>query len=173
MAQYGLLLPDRGCDIWMLLVRLAPTSPLRAFSIAAENDMDPICTLISQYTLSVSMSTLTELDASRMGAVYLQRLFILHINRTNALKKILSKGIKGHRPIYPCTLELQEALKEKWLAASAILLAGDELQDAQPTTLISTFTPISEQAKCRQCRENVQTRTAEIVQDWMVVRRTI
>ena len=135
--------------------------------------MDSVCTIISQQTLSVPINTLTEEDAVTMGALYLRRLFFLHAGRSTALKKIIGQGLKLHRPTQSCTAEEQETLRVNWHAVAAGILTREELQDWQAASLVSTFGPLTGQTKCAICRESIQNRVSEIVQDWMTVRRTI
>jgi len=173
LEKYGVPALTPNHEIWATLLRHAPSAPLRVYVLAACYAMDSVCILASQYTLEVSLGTVTEADALTMGAIYLRRLFFLHLGRVEALKRVIKAPPEGH-PIAPnCSLDAQRAIVRGWRMATASVMLADLPQNTSTNTLITTFGPLKSGSMCMKCKDLVQLRMTAMVQAWAEVKRTI
>ena len=108
----------------------APVVPLELYTLAASYDLFDLAAIASQYLHSLSLASLTDDMAIRMGAVYLKRLFFMHYGRVEALKRILLAPPLSHSPTLQCDFTDQKKLTRAWALASASLAwdarAGEE-----------------------------------------------
>ncbi|KAG8878323.1 hypothetical protein FRB97_002619, partial [Tulasnella sp. 331] len=116
LDKYGIPAPDERSEIWPLMAEQAKGHPnaTRAFSIAASHNMDTTCVQISPFTLSTSLRTLSEEDATLMGPLYLRRLMRFHMQRQSALKSVIEAPPEGHPPTADCSDANQMDVKQKW-----------------------------------------------------------
>lgn len=135
--------------------------------------MDSVCTLASQYTLTTPLSHVTETVAVTTGPSYLRRLVFLHLGRTEALKRILRRQPVPHDATPSCGEAGRKWLSTAWLAASAEIALQENPQAVSAGTLISTFGPIGSGTTCPHCKEILRERIATMLQEWVVVKRTI
>ncbi len=87
LAPHVLITPDN--HLFRLLYSHAPHHPIEAYMLAAHHHLDELAVLVSGHLLSFKLDSLTDEMAVRMGARYLKRLFLLHLNRMQRLKEIL------------------------------------------------------------------------------------
>ncbi|EDR10028.1 uncharacterized protein LACBIDRAFT_317919 [Laccaria bicolor S238N-H82] len=81
--------------------------------------LDDLAVNASSHLLSYSISTLSDELAERMGAVYLKRLLLLHLECFNTLKKILLRPLNPHPPTKDCDFHDQKRLSQVWALAIA------------------------------------------------------
>lgn len=105
----------------ILLLSFAPLFPLDLYTLAAQFDLYDLAVSTSPHLLSIDLSTVTDEMAGRIGSVYLKRLFILHFERTHALKRALIPPPLPHPPTASCDFTSQKALTRAWALASAYL----------------------------------------------------
>ena len=76
----------------------------------------------SPHLLAFSLATITDKQAERIGAIYLKKLLLLHLERGVALKKILLVPPHPHSPSKECGFDEQKKLTRAWAFASAYLV---------------------------------------------------
>jgi hypothetical protein len=122
--------------LYNLLLSHAPFSPMGLYSLAAHHSLDALAVNASSHLLSYSICTLSDELAERIGAVYLKRLFLLHLERFNTLKKILLRPPDPHSPTRDCDFHDQKRLTRAWALAIAYLAC-----DAKPGLWKVFFAP--------------------------------
>jgi hypothetical protein len=110
--------------LYNLLLSHAPSSPMGLYSLAAHHSLDALAINSSSHLLSYSMCTLSDELAERIGAVYLKRLLLLHLERFNTLKEILLRPPNPHPPTKDCDFHDQKRLTRAW-ALAIVYLACD------------------------------------------------
>ncbi|KAG8892890.1 hypothetical protein FRC01_013898, partial [Tulasnella sp. 417] len=139
--RYGLHIIGAGdpSGIGALILKHAQSAPIRAYSLAASQGMEDICIASSEFTFQVTMDTVSEVDALRMGAVYLWRLFMLHANVLDTLKKMLSLLPAFHEPNGSCTSKDQQNLVIAWREAAGSIICKPAPQRTTTDDLIIVF----------------------------------
>lgn len=173
LPKYGLPIPDPSNEIWTVLLRQVEVDPLRVYSVGAAHAIDTVCTQSSEHTLSTHLSNVTEANAMAMGAIYLRRLFFLHLGRMEALKRIAGSPPEIHPPTPACSEATQRAIQKAWKAALADLLLVEMPQAIPVSSIISAFGPVANSTQCLACKEKVQDRIASVVEEWGNVKRII
>jgi hypothetical protein len=107
--------------LFNLLLSHAPLSPLELYALAAHYDLYDLAVSTSSHLLSLSLSSVTDELAERMGPLYLKRLFFLHFGRAEALKRLLLAPPHPHPPTPQCDFSEQKKLTRAWALASAYL----------------------------------------------------
>ncbi|OJT09044.1 hypothetical protein TRAPUB_69 [Trametes pubescens] len=120
--------------LYSLILSQAPVQPINAYALAAAHDLYDLAVPVSSHLLSFVLHTLTDEAATRIGPVYLKRLFFLHLGRLEALKRLLLPPPHPHSPTADCDFTEQKKLTRAWALASAYLA-----WDARPGTRISGF----------------------------------
>lgn len=124
MPEYGLdprtfITPAR--PLFGLLLAQAPVFPLESYALAARYELEDLAVSSSSHLLSMSLSSLSDEMACRIGPLYLKRLFFLHFGRCEALKRVLLSPPHPH-PVTPdCDLSEQKRLTRAWALAGAYL----------------------------------------------------
>ncbi|KAG8877744.1 hypothetical protein FRB98_006561 [Tulasnella sp. 332] len=193
--KYGIPVPGMDADVWTILLHHSQTQPLWAYATAAQHGMDSVCVPASRNTLAVSLSTLGEAEAQLMGAIYLRRLFFLHVGRriarsyalpwisssSSSLTSRLSKPTvqrviitppQTHPPTQTCSPDKQTAISNAWAIAVADVVTRPLAPGASVATLLEAFRPL-ELTACDICKGNIRTRLSEIVQHWLNIKSTI
>lgn len=107
--------------LYSLLLSHAPINPLDLYALAAFHNIHPLAVATSSHLLSYSLQTISDSQADRMGAMYLKRLMMLHVERFTALKTILLKPPHPHAPTRKCGFIEQRKLTRAWALVSAHL----------------------------------------------------
>ena len=115
------VLMARDAPMFLAILIRAPAEPLACYSLAAHAEIEELAIMASPYTLSLSLSEVTDEDAIRIGPCYLKRLFFLHFGRTEALKRILLQPPHPHPPTPWCDFTEQKKLVRAWALATAYL----------------------------------------------------
>lgn len=124
--------------LYNLLLSHAPFSPMGLYSLAAHHSLDDLAVSSSSHLLSYSICTLSDELAERIGAVYLKRLFLLHLDRLTTLKEILLRPPNTHPPpTKDCDSHDQKRLTRAWALAIAYLAC-----DAKPGYLDVVLRPL-------------------------------
>ncbi|KAG9048306.1 hypothetical protein FS837_000305 [Tulasnella sp. UAMH 9824] len=173
--RYGLKIIPAGdpSGIGALIRKHAPAAPIRAYSLAASQGMEDVCVASSEFSLQVTMDTVSEVDALRMGAIYLWRLFMLHHNVLETLKKLMALLPRLHEPDEDCTSRDQHKLVLAWREAAGSIICKPATQRTTTDDLINAFGPIRSSTRCPRCRECCQQRTKAMLQEWATIKRTI
>ncbi|EKM77254.1 hypothetical protein AGABI1DRAFT_93622 [Agaricus bisporus var. burnettii JB137-S8] len=155
-----------------LLLIYAPLYPLHLYSLAARHELEDLAVSSSSHLLSFPLLTLPDEMAIRMGAIYLKRLFCLHLSRMTALKEILLVSPHPHPPTKDCDFTEQKALTRAWALVSAYL-AWDARADLSTASLRTAFEPLIEKLSCELCRSELRKRIKEVISQWAAVKPTI
>ncbi|KDQ64281.1 hypothetical protein JAAARDRAFT_27906 [Jaapia argillacea MUCL 33604] len=150
----------------------APTNPIELYIFAASHSLHDLAVMTSPHLLSFSLPTLTDEMATRMGPVYLKRLFFLHLGRSDALKRLLLPPPHPHAPTPWCDYVEQKKLTRAWALAAAYL-AWDARPDLSVPTMESALSPLGDQLSCDQCRHALTERIRNLTLQWSSVKRTI
>ena len=128
MPKYGIdprlhLAPSTA--LFSLILARAPIAALEAYALAAEHGAYELAVGVSPHLLSCDLSNVTEPLARRIGPVYLRRLFALHMDRVNTLKRLLLPAPLPHGESTPgskgCDAEKRKNLARAWDLAAAYL----------------------------------------------------
>lgn len=172
-VKYKVPLPDADADIWSLVLRHAFSHPIEAYSLAAQHSMDALCVKISPCTLSISLDAVSEADALNMGALYLRRLFNLHLGRRDALKRVIEAPPAGHcTTAHRGTVE-QDRVTTAWELAVADIVLMPMLHNMQEWQLKGGFSAVVGARSCTLCAESVRARVAEVLKSWSAIKMTI
>ena len=147
----------------------APTSPLELYSLAASLDLYHLAVTASAHLLSLSPPLLSDECAVRMGPIYLKRLFVLHLGRTDTLKRLLLVPPRTHTPTGDCDYSEQKRVTRAWALASAYLLL-DARADMGVGTIEAALLPLAGHAGCSMCKATLVERIKEVVLQWSSVK---
>ena len=124
MPLYGLA-PNAiilsGSPMHDLLLAHGVLRPLDIYALAAHHDIPSLAEKVSSHLLGFSLSNISDEMAGRIGALYLRRLFMLHANRLDELKKILPKPPYMHPATEHCSFESQGKLARAWAMGTTYL----------------------------------------------------
>ncbi|KAH7924514.1 hypothetical protein BV22DRAFT_501686 [Leucogyrophana mollusca] len=155
-----------------LVLAHAPLHPIDAYVLAAKYDLHDLAVPVSSHLLSFDLSSITDEMAKQIGSHYLKRLFLLHYERVEGLKRIIMPPPNSHPPTPTCTSTDQGKLATAWTLATASLVWSSSV-DLTTTTIKSTIGPIENEIHCPICREALNNRTQALVTQWTKVQRTI
>lgn len=163
---------DRS-DIPSALMRYVSESPLRVYALAAENGLDSVCVLASQYTLDVTLDQVSEGDALTMGPLYLRRLCFLHVNRLETLRRLVTEPPDAHPKIPSCSMELQQGVRDAWMTAVGEIMKKATAHNTAASALKAALEPCEAASPCWECKKQVEVRIADVMDRWGPVKRTI
>ncbi|KAI0073318.1 hypothetical protein K474DRAFT_1603561 [Panus rudis PR-1116 ss-1] len=75
---------------------------IEIYMTAAAHDIFSLAQVVSPHLLSFQLPTLTDDMATRMGPIYLKRLFSLHMIQSRTLLQLTSVPPEGHMPTVNC-----------------------------------------------------------------------
>jgi hypothetical protein len=177
-----------SAPLYCLLLSYAPLYPIELYSVASSLDLYELASATSSHLLSYSLPNLTDAMAERIGAVYLKRLFMLHIGRCEALKNALLPPPRAHPPTDHCDLTDQKKLTRAWALAAAYLaweirpgkptfkLLGtqpDELNnklDLSTSAIESALKPLGDHLTCKLCKDTLVERVKSIIYQWSIIK---
>ncbi|KAF8152567.1 hypothetical protein B0H34DRAFT_121070 [Crassisporium funariophilum] len=158
--------------LYSLLLSHAPLHPLEVYALGGHHNLSALCTNTSAHLLSCNLSTIGDGMAERMGAIFLKRLLLLHVERFAKLRDILLPPPHPHAPTRDCGFEDQKGLKRAWALVSAYL-AWDARPDLSTHSMQSALEPLMEHLTCTRCRDALKNRMRDVITQWASVQRTI
>lgn len=158
-----------GSPLSNALLAHAPTRPLDLYALAAYYGLHELAVSTSPHLLSFSLPSLTDEMASRIGPIYLKKLFFLHLGRTDALKRLLLPPPHPHAPTSSCDFVEQKKLTRAWALASAYL-TWDARPDMSASTIESSLHPLADHLSCEVCKQSLRERIRDLVVQWSVVK---
>ncbi|THH05708.1 hypothetical protein EW145_g4600 [Phellinidium pouzarii] len=161
-----------GTPLSTTLLSYAPTNPLELYAIASAYGLHEIAVSTSPHLLSYSLPSITDDMATRIGAVYLKKLFFLHLGRIEALKRLILTPPHPHAPTPTCDFVEQKKLTRAWALASAYI-TWDVRPDMSASTIESALCPLVDHLSCDVCKVVLRDRIKDVVVQWSVVKRTI
>ncbi|KAI0645460.1 hypothetical protein C8Q79DRAFT_1104060 [Trametes meyenii] len=181
-----------------LILSHAPYRPIETYALVGHYQLDELAVAISGHLLSFDLSTVTDALATRMGPVYLKRLFLLHQVRIHALKEIILRPPGGHAQAPGCSDAEQAKLTRAWALATAQLVwdatpskaypdfepfcwpqaensrtASLSIVGISPNSLRALLEPIADTLACEACKNMLRQRVQEVVYSWSQVTPTI
>jgi len=177
LEKYGLSqqeLVHPSSQLYTALLGFAVKHPLEVYTLAAQHRLHDLAVLASQYTLSVSLSTLTDQQSLDMGSLYLKWLFFLHLGRAEALKRILVTPFEPHPSNQgTCDAEDQKALNRAWGLVTAYVLSTSGIQSVSIGMLKSTYGPLGSSVRCVRCKGLLEDQLQRVIHNWSMVKCTI
>ncbi|KAH8118804.1 hypothetical protein DFH11DRAFT_1723647 [Phellopilus nigrolimitatus] len=161
-----------GSPLSSTLLSYAPTQPIELYALASTYGLHDIAVSTSPHLLSFALPTLTDDMAVKIGAIYLKKLFFLHLGRTDALKRLILSPPHPHAPTPTCDFVEQKKLTRAWALATAYL-TWDARPDMSAGTIESALCPLADHLSCDLCRTVLRERIRDLVVQWSVVKRTI
>ncbi|KAI0050151.1 hypothetical protein FA95DRAFT_1487903, partial [Auriscalpium vulgare] len=158
-----------GAPLYEVAVSVASSSPIRFYTLAAALDAYPLAVAVSSRLLSFPLDRITDNVASEIGAVYLKRLFFLHLGRTAALKRLLETPLRSHEPSLVCDAREHKKLARAWSLASAYLM-WDSKADVTSTAIETTIGSLATHLTCSQCSVILRDRTTDLVMEWSKIK---
>ncbi|KAJ1308695.1 hypothetical protein OPQ81_004386 [Rhizoctonia solani] len=157
-------------ELFLLLIQAAASDPLPMYALAAQYSLEQLAVSISPFTLSITLSDITDEMAQQMGPIYLKRLFFLHLGRTDALKRLLLPPPTPHPPTagFECDVDAQKALARAWALACAYVVV-----EGRPDSLAASLVPLGAHLRCTLCRRSMEERVNSLVSGWNAVKCTI
>jgi hypothetical protein len=175
LPKYGLPLHTHlapQAPLTAALLAHASTSPIDVYTLAAQYDLYHLAAAVSPQLLSFPLPSLTDDQCTRMGPIYLKRLFFLHLGRTDALKRLLLTPPRQHAPTAGCDATSQKSVTRAWALASAYLVL-EARPDMGVGTVEAALGSLCERVGCGECRQGLVERVGEVVGMWGGVRSTI
>ncbi|TCD60287.1 hypothetical protein EIP91_010421 [Steccherinum ochraceum] len=112
----------RDMPLYNHIVAKMPRGAIEVFLVAAENDLDALAVTASAHLLSLSLPSITEEMAGRMGPLYLNRLVALQMDRMGYLKQLLAEVPEPHDDTAYCGPAERGQLSRAWaLVASGLM----------------------------------------------------
>lgn len=150
----------------------APTRPIESYALAAQYNLEDAAVAISAHLLSFALPLLSDEIAAQIAPLYLKRLFLLHAERTDALKRMLLQPPRPHNPNNNCGPVRQRAVTRAWALSSAQLL-WEIRPDLSAASLQAALRPLENDISCYFCKQNLRERISQLVSEWASVKRTI
>ncbi|KAF7980663.1 hypothetical protein HWV62_37081 [Athelia sp. TMB] len=124
LQTYGVIVRDiviPNTPLFEILLTHAGDHAIELYTLAAHYDMHDLAVAASSHLLAFTLSSLTDDAATRIGGVYLKRLFFMHLGRAEALRRSLLPPPYPHEPTAKCDRSAQATLTRAWsLAASSL-----------------------------------------------------
>ncbi|KAH8103813.1 hypothetical protein BXZ70DRAFT_998754 [Cristinia sonorae] len=168
LKTYGIPLHelnDFTRSLYGCIMAQIPRRPLEVYLVAAENNIEVLAVASSAHLHSLYLPDITDEMACRMGSKYLMRLIMLHIHRTESLKRLLRNPPSGHPDTLACGFIEQRRLSDAWAYATACLV-GDLRPDFPVGLLRDTLGSLASQVHCGACKESLKAKVRQIVLAW-------
>ncbi|KAG2018688.1 hypothetical protein CC2G_008096 [Coprinopsis cinerea AmutBmut pab1-1] len=170
IAPQRLIVPKT--PLYMLLLSYAPLRPIEVYALAGFHCLEELAVHVSSHLLSFPLSTISDELATRIGSVYLKRLFLLHVHRLDALKDALLQPPHPHAPTKECTFAEQKKLTRAWALASSYLV-WDATPDVSTHRIQSALSSLVKGISCKECENSANARMREVVVKWAAVKCTV
>ncbi|CAE6454651.1 unnamed protein product [Rhizoctonia solani] len=173
-------LTSLGCDpgviayprseLYRLLLKSAAADPLPMYAVATQCSFESLAISVSALTLQTSPDQIIDDLARQMGAVYLRRLFFLHLGRADALRRVILPLPTLHPSTANarCSSDAQKGILRAWTLASAYIIAQNHPGDVHDVVSL-----LGAHIECTECGRSLQERISRLVHDWSAVKYTI
>ncbi|KAJ3536634.1 hypothetical protein NMY22_g5950 [Coprinellus aureogranulatus] len=172
LPNYGLVPRDLvrpNTDLYNLLLTHAALTPLVIYATAAFHDIFELAQQASSHLLAYPLNEVDDILAMRMGPAYLKRLFLLHMNRIDAAKRVLLQPPGIHAATKKCTFEDQKKVKRAW-ALGSTYLAWEIRADLSSQSIKGVFEPLAAELDCAECRQMINKRVHDVLVSWAAVK---
>ncbi|KAK7692358.1 hypothetical protein QCA50_003983 [Cerrena zonata] len=175
MKMHGISLKSHispGMPLFNALVDKLPSAPLEVYCVAAENDLFELACEASKYLLHMSMSSVTDVIALRLGHLYLRMLFDLLSERTRILQRLVIQPPPQHPPTALCGSDEYRGLQSAWskMACTPILSGGP---DTSVEMLRATFNSDNFLNSCPTCVQFINRHVEDVLSRWSTTPNTI
>lgn len=123
MKRYGMLplkrFMSRGTPLYDTILYRAPFLPIEAYALVGAEDLEELAVACSSYTLHLKLYLISDELATKMGAVYLNRLYRLQGTRMSALKNMLGTPIYPHVAKPYCSVEQRQFVNRAYALGAA------------------------------------------------------
>jgi hypothetical protein len=175
-------------SLYHVLLTHATSRPFDLFALASQHDLSDLAIATSTHLLSISLSTISDEMAERVGPIYLKRLFFMHLGRSEVLRSILLPPPSPHAPTPECSYEKQKNLSRAWTLASAYLAwdarAGAfegvicivyNIQrinslDISADAIEAALAPLGDHLLCRECQAALTERLKVLIIRWSTIK---
>ncbi|EJD36563.1 hypothetical protein AURDEDRAFT_74047, partial [Auricularia subglabra TFB-10046 SS5] len=148
-----------------------PGGATEVYALAARHGVEPLAVAASEHLLSLDLSTIDDDFARAVGAVYLKRLFFLHLGRVEALKRILSAAPGPlHPPTTACTPETRQRDVTLPWAVTITHLTAEARPDMPGSQIEAALNPIAYRCACVQCSQAVTARIQAVLLEWSTIK---
>lgn len=158
--------------LYNLILSRSPLHPIEFYAVAAENNLFDLAVAVSSHLLAFNLSSLTDEHASKIGPVYLKRLFFLHLGRNDAFKRLLLSPPAFHGATADCDFTQQKKLTRAWALAAAYL-AWDARPDLSTSAIEVALGSLQDHLTCMLCQETLRLRIKHLIIEWSNVKRTV
>lgn len=143
-------------------------SPLDVYATAAFHapDLHHVAVYASQFLLTLDLYSVTDELADKMGAVYLRRLFMLHVGRVDEFKKLIVGPPRAHTPTQQCNAG---TLLQVWALATAYLTWAAS-PNVTATAIDNVLVSIIDRLNCHRCETSLRERFDMMKQKWSLVK---
>ncbi|CAL1714056.1 unnamed protein product [Somion occarium] len=175
LKKYGIPLDQylvRRTPLFEELVIKTPYRPIEVYIVAAENDLFDLASEASSFLLSYPLSSVTDDMWSRIGPLYLRRLFTLHVERLQVLQQLIVQPPPEHPPTLDCGWVDHKRLMNAWSLACASIIF-DAQPDLSAGKIRIVLQSLSLHLACGACKDSVNKRVKDIVMKWSITPRTI
>jgi len=157
-----------------------PSHALTVYAIASSNcpGLHHLAVYASQFLLSLDLSSITDEMASQVDAVYLHKLFILHMSRVREFKQLAAALPRPHNHENPqasgspCTENNSGTWNELWAIICAFL-TWCATPDLKRVTIRSVLPSVVNRLSCEVCKTALVDRFDELCDSWEAVKKTI
>ncbi|KAI9062532.1 hypothetical protein FKP32DRAFT_1593178 [Trametes sanguinea] len=175
MPTYGLSPKEHitpSTPLYSVILSQAPLQPILIYALAAHHDLFDLAVPVSSHLLSFPLYDLTDELVTRMGPVYVKRLFFLHLGRLDALKRVLLPPPHPHPSTESCDFTEQKKLTRAWALASSYL--AWEAHPAMSTSAMeSALLRLADDLPCQMCKAALAERVKQLIVQWSVIKRSI
>ncbi|KJA22773.1 hypothetical protein HYPSUDRAFT_40564 [Hypholoma sublateritium FD-334 SS-4] len=148
-----------------LLLSYAPLRPLDLYALGAHHKIPSLAVSSSSQLLSWDLTTITDSMAERIGAVYLKKLMLLHVDRNTTLRNIILHSPNPHPSTKECNFNDQRSLTRAWALVIAYL-AWEAKPDLSTYSIRAALTPLLENVSCKLCHQVLQARIMDVMAQW-------
>lgn len=174
-SRYGIALPGPGNALFDALMAHANRADgaQELYGLAAQHGYEALAVASSAHLLSLSLPAVRPEWTIQVGASYMRRLYMLHIERTQAFVRIVPGPPSLHAPEPGCgAREMQEKVLGPWAHAVSQLVL-DARPDVANATIEAKLNPLVARIACPRCSAAVGNRINAVIQEWSAVKRTI
>ncbi|KAI0682889.1 hypothetical protein BC835DRAFT_1397953 [Cytidiella melzeri] len=135
LSKYGLP-PSRylarGTPLYNTILNHALMRPIDTYALAASNGLEDLAVAASAYTLHLKLHHMPQQSADKMGTLYLQRLYHLHLSRMDRLKELLDAKLFPHVAKPHCSVEQRQVVSRAYQLAGAQVFYSATPADSTP-----------------------------------------
>ncbi|KZP23315.1 hypothetical protein FIBSPDRAFT_701262, partial [Athelia psychrophila] len=158
--------PSSLCD---MLLSYAPARAFDVYTLASQHNLHGLAVAASAHLCAFPLYDPTDEMAQRVSAVYLKKLFFLHLGRIEALKGLVFPPSHPHDSVPGCSPEKREAVSRAWSLA-AINLTMDANVDLKESGIRTAFRPLAYDLTCDLCRITIAARIDVLNWRWSTVK---